>query len=51
MPQTQAGQTVMSKFIREYGKRGKGVFFAKAVKSAKFAKTMGEMSVHNRATK
>jgi hypothetical protein len=51
MPQTAAGKTVMARFIKQYGKAGKGYFYGKAVKSAKFAKTMGEMSVHNRAVK
>ncbi len=50
MPQTAVGKTVMSKFLKEYGaKKGKSVFYAKAVKSAKFATTVGETSVHNRA--
>lgn len=49
MPQTPAGSSILKKFAAEYGKRGKGIFYAKTVKDKKFAKTTGEMSVHNRA--
>ena len=49
MPQTAAGQTVMAKFIREYGaKKGKGYFYGKVNSSKKFASKMGESSVYNR---
>lgn len=49
MPKTAAGETVMAKFIKEYGaKKGKGVFFGKANSDPKFAKTMGETSVYKR---
>lgn len=51
MPQTAAGSSILKKFAEEYGKKGKGYFFGKVVKDRKFAKTTGEMSVHNRAKK
>jgi 5-formaminoimidazole-4-carboxamide-1-beta-D-ribofuranosyl 5'-monophosphate synthetase len=50
MPQTSAGKSTLAAFVKEYGaKKGKAYFYAKSVKSSKFAKMAGEMSVHNRA--
>ncbi len=42
---------VMEKFIREYGKRGKNIYYAKANSSKKFAKAVGETSVYDRGHK
>lgn len=51
MPQTAAGKSTLATFVKEYGAKGKGYFYGKAVKNKQFAKTVGEMSVHNRAKK
>lgn len=51
MPQTSAGKTVMARFVSEYGKRGKNIFYATANSSKKFASKMGESSVYNRGHK
>jgi hypothetical protein len=51
MPQTSTGRTVMARFVSEYGKRGKNIFYAKANSSKKFASKMGESSVYNRGHK
>ncbi len=48
MPQTQAGKTVLQKFISQYGKKGKGYFFGKVNSNPKFAAKMGESSVYQR---
>jgi hypothetical protein len=43
MPLSKTGNTVLTKMMKEYGaKKGKSVFYAKANKSAKFAKAVGE---------
>ena len=49
MPQTAAGKTVMSKFLKRYGTaKGKSVFYGHVNFNPKFAKAMGETSVYNR---
>ncbi len=52
MPQTAAGKTVMSKFLKRYGvSKGKNVFYGSVNSNPKFAKAMGESSVYNRGHK
>lgn len=52
MPMTKTGQTVLTKFAREYGPgKGENVFYGKVNKDKKFAKAVGEMSVRKRAGK
>ena len=49
MPLEGTAKTVMSKFIKRYGKKkGKNVFYAHANSSKKFASAMGEQSVYER---
>jgi hypothetical protein len=43
MPLPAKGRSILTKFMDEYGgKKGKSVFYAKANKSAKFRKAVGE---------
>jgi len=52
MPMSKTGQSVLTKFLHEYGPgKGERVFYGKVNSSRKFAKAVGEQSVRKRAGK
>ena len=52
MPMTKKGQSILTKFLKEYGPgKGKDIFYATVNKRKKFARAVGETSVRKRAGK